>query len=186
MAEFNVDGLIAEKQELESLMMTNPEMEKKVQKLVRKVINKARATLSASLRNDPSVMKSDPRAAYKAVKAAVYRQVFGGNVSILDKKRRATSFSSYHPPRKLKEGQRGGNRMQPSERTRQLQSYYGADRAFILRFLNDGTEERESSIGKRGRIKPRNFFGPRSQKEIKKAAEQLTQLIDELIKQEMR
>jgi hypothetical protein len=71
-------------------------------------------------------------------------------------------------------------------------SYEGADRAFILRFLNAGTDNREAGTrggrmsGNRGRIAPRNFFANSSHKAMQQAADQLNTLIDELIKQEMK
>jgi hypothetical protein len=71
-------------------------------------------------------------------------------------------------------------------------SYEGADRAFILRFLNAGTDVREAGTrsgrmsGNRGRIAPRNFFANSSHTAMQKAAEQLSTLIDEMIKKEIR
>ena len=83
----------------------------------------------------------------------------------------------------------------------------------MLRFLNQGTDGRviefhsdshrsqvkrgsqggdinkygkTTNTGSRGRIAPRNFFGTSSQMAMQKAARELTQLIDELIKQEMK
>ena len=91
--------------------------------------------------------------------------------------------------------------------------YAGESRAFILRFLNQGTNGRTiefnsdshrsqvnrgsqggdvnkygktTNTGSRGRIAPRNFFGTSSHNAMQKAASELTQLIDELIKQEMK
>ena len=81
---FEVDGIVRQKQELESLLMSNPEMEKKVQGLIRKVLLAARRTISGDAKG---VIKSDPRQAYKAVKSAVYRRILGGNVSILSKRK---------------------------------------------------------------------------------------------------
>jgi hypothetical protein len=136
-------------------------------------------------------MKSDPRQAYKAVKSAVYKRILGGSVSILNRKN-AKGGGSYEPPRKLRQGQRGGNRVPRSQRTQQVMSYEGADRAFILRFLNAGTDVREAGTrsgrmsGNRGRIAPRNFFANSSHTAMQKAAEQLSTLIDEMIKKEIR
>lgn len=183
-----IDGLVKQRQELENLMMSSPEMEKRVQKLVRKVLLAARRTIANDAKG---TMRSDPRQAYKAVKTAVYRQILGGNVSILDR-RSAKGGSSYEPVRTLRPGQRGGNRVPRSDRTQQVMSYQGADRAFILRFLNAGTDNRTAGTrggglhGNRGRIAPRNFFASSSHKAMKQAAEQLTTLIDELIRKEMK
>ena len=194
-----VDGFVKQRQELERLMMSNPAMEKKVQGLIRKVLMIARANIGHAAED---AMKSDPRKAYKAVKTAVWRQLLGGSVSILNRKKAGTKFSAYEPPRTLTPGQRGGNRKTRSERTNDLMKYAGIDRGFILRFINAGTHDRSvdftpdesrkmtrwnrhPNTGNRGRITERNFFGNRSHTEMEKASENLVKLIDELIKQEI-
>ena len=194
-----VDGLVQQRQELENLLMSNPAMEKKVQKIVRTVLGHVRKDVSQAARG---AMNADPRQAYKAVKTAVYRQILGGNVSILNKKKRATQFSAYEPPRNP--SRRGGNRMTRSQRTADLIHYAGPDRAFVLRFLNQGTNPRvikdfkydenrkvdkwnkHPNTGFRGRIAPRNFFSLTSHSAMRKASQELQQLIDQLIKQEMK
>ena len=180
--QFEVDGIVKQREELERLMMSNPQMEKQVQKLIRKVLMQARKQVSNAAKGK---MKADPRQAYKAVKTAVYRKILGGSVSILNK-RRAGDSGSYEPPRKLRSGQRGGNRLQRSSRTQQLMSYQGASRAFVLRFINQGTTKRETRYGNRGRIAARNFFSGSSQRAIQQAAAELDNLIDEMIKKEIK
>lgn len=183
---FEVDGLVKQREDLERLLMSNPAMEKKVQGLIRKVLMVARREIGKQIPFE----HGDPRQAYKAVKTSVYRQILGGNVSILNK-RRAGSPGSYEPPRKLRPGQRGGNRVPRGERTDTVMHYQGADRAFVLRFLNAGTQQREAGTrggrlsGNRGNIKPRNFFEPASHQALRNAADQLSHLIDDLIKQEL-
>lgn len=187
---FEVDGLVKQKEALESLMMSNPEMEKRVQKLIRQVLLAARRMVS----NDANgVMKSDPRQAYKAVKSSVYKRILGGSISILNRKN-AKGGGSYEPPRRGTKDPfgRGGNRVPRGQRTQQVMSYQGADRAFILRFMNAGTDVRDAGTrggrlsGNRGRIAPRNFFATSSQKAMEQAAEQLDRLIEELIKKEIQ
>ena len=202
---FEVDGFVEQRKELDKLLMSNPEMEKKVQKLIRTVLSTVRRSLGQAAKENT---ESDPRKAYLAVRTSVYKRILGGNVNILQKKR-AGKPGSYTPTRTLRSGQRGGNRRDRSERTMKLESYYGSDRGFILRFLNAGTQDRAIDFlpnssrehvhrgsqggnlqkygrtvntGNRGRIGARNWFGPRSQKEMESAAETLTQYIDELIK----
>ena len=178
-----IDGLVKEQKALEALMMSNPDMEKKVQGLIRKVLMTVRRAVAQQAKG---AMRSDPRQAYKAVKTAVYRQILGGSVSILNKRRGGTQFSDYEPPRTLRAGQRGGNRIPRSQRTNDLIHYAGPDRAFVLRFINQGTSTRESRYGNRGSIRARNFFATSSHQAMRKASEELTQLIDQLIKQETR
>ena len=189
---FEVDGLVKQKEALESLMMSNPAMEKKVQGLIRKVLMAARREV-AKAAQQPSVMKSDPRQAYKAVKSAVYKRILGGSISILNRKN-AKGGGTYEPPRRGTKDPfgRGGNRVPRGQRTQQVMSYQGADRAFILRFMNAGTDVRDAGTrggrlsGNRGRIAPRNFFATSSHTAMMKAAEQLTILIDDMIKNEIK
>ena len=186
---FEVDGIVRQKQELESLLMSNPEMEKKVQGLIRKVLLAARRTISGDAKG---MMKNDPRQAYKAVKSAVYRRILGGNVSILNKRKAGKRGPVPPVVHQLetrvnsKGNHRGGNRMPRSRRTEDLLTYQGADRGFVLRFLNAGTGDRESRIGNRGSISARNFFENSSQKAMEQAAAQLDALIEDLIKKEIQ
>lgn len=190
--------------------MSNPAMEKKVQGLIRKVLGAVRKNLGQAAREK---MKSDPRNAYKAIRSVVYKRLLGGNVNILNKRRASNAGGGYTPTRTLRSGQRGGNRRARSERTMKLESYEGSDRGFILRFLNAGTEERyirflpdsrrehvnrgskggnmkkygkTINTGHRGHIAKRNWFGNRSQREMETAAQNLSQFIDALIKQEFK
>lgn len=203
---FEVDGLVQQKKELEALLMSNPAMEKKVQGLIRKVLMVARKELS-KVASD--AIKSDPRKAYKAVKTSVYRQILGGSVSILNKKHGKQGYVTPEPPQRTG---RGGNRRQRNPKTIAVQSYIGDSRAFILRFLEAGTGVRTISFvgdphrakvkrgsqggdvskygkttntGSRGRIAPRNFFGTNSHVALTKAAGELSQLIDDMIKKEL-
>ena len=186
---FEVDGLVRQKQELESLLMSNPEMEKKVQGLIRKVLLAARRDVSKSAQDK---IKTDPRQAYKAVKSAVYRRILGGNISILNKRKAGKRGPVPPVVHQLetrvnsKGNHRGGNRMPRSRRTEDLLTYQGADRGFILRFLNAGTSERNTRYGNRGSISARNFFENSSQKAMEQAAAQLDALIEDLIKKEIQ
>ena len=164
---------------LEKLLMSDPEMEKRVQGLVRQVIRQARGRLSQTAKG---TMKSDPRKAYKAVKSSIYRKLLGGSVSILQKRRAGARAAI--PEQQPRTG-RGGNRIKRSRRTEDLLSYEGADRGFILRFLNAGTDVRQSRYGNRGAIAPRNWFGNNSQKEMERAAAELGALIDDVIEKEL-
>ena len=168
---------------LDALLTHNREMDKKLNDLTKKVIRKARGELVKNARVGLD-MDSDPRSAYRAIKSTVYRRIKGGNVSILSK-RRASSKRYPLPP-----STRGR-----SQRTEQLMSYYGADRGFVLRFLNKGIPnprtvkgingkrgfKSPAASGNRGTISSRNWFGHASQAEMEKAAAELEKMIDELI-----
>ena len=93
---FQVDGIVRQREELERLLMSNPDMEKRVQGLIRKVLLEARRVISGDIKASDA-MKSDPRQAYKAVKSAVYKRILGGSVSILAKKRAAKAAGKAGP-----------------------------------------------------------------------------------------
>lgn len=199
-----ITGLDAFEKKIKQLETTNPGFEKRLRGVIRKVLGEARANLSKDATSGLDI-KTDPRKAYKAVRYAVYKRLFGGQVNILQS-RKAGSKSLYEPQRKgtsdLKG--RGGNRVTRTKRTEDIMSYQGKDRGFILRFLNQGTGDRaihqmgnralrtggvsilatKSLGGNRGSISARNWFGGASQKELEKIAGRIQGIIDKVIKEE--
>ena len=170
--------------QLKKLLFKN--MEKEVRDIVKQVLREARNNLSKNGAKEAT--GADPRKAYKAINYTVYKQILGGNINIAPPRRGKVQLREYNKPRKTrsqivdKNGQhRGGNCIQPSERTKKLDSYYGYSRGFILRFLNAGTSSRTSRYGNRGSIAARNWFPGASQKEMEQAAQNLAVYIDKLI-----
>ena len=180
---------------LEKLLMSDPEMEKRVQGLVKQVLREARKKITSAIHSDSSIMKSDPRQAYRAVRHSIYKRLLGGQVNILRKKRAGAR------------GSVGTSRRGQSQRTEDIMSYKGADRGFILRFLEKGTDDRQvahlnnqgiqrttrtgnrdykGEIGNRGHISGRNFFGRLSNEAMAEAAQQLEMLIDEVLQKEFQ
>lgn len=195
-----INGIEELDKKIKQLSTDSPGFEKRLRDAIRKVLGEVRAKLQQSAESGLQ-MKGDPRQAYKAVRYAVYKRILGGQVNILDP--RKVQKAPYNPPRKLQPKQRGGNRMVRSNRTQDLMEYYGASRAFVLRFLNAGTEarynggrngrteqERDKFIianegrNYRGRIAPRNWFGPRSHSELQNAAYRIQDIIDRVINDE--
>lgn len=202
-----IEGMEERIKQLQELQTTNPAMEQRIRKVIREVIKQVRGKLASEAQSGLQ-MKSDPRNAYKAVRSAVYRRIFGGQVNILQS-RKAGGGRFYAPPRTSQAGQRGGNRMTRSERTVALMSYQGKDRGFILRFLNAGTSERGMkdfhydearehvrrgsrggnvskygktiNTGTRGSIAARNWFGNRSHHEMEAAADNIDKMIDDIL-----
>lgn len=166
---------------LNRIITKDARMERELRRLIRKALQKARNDTS---RDVHAAIENDPRKAYKAVLHTVYKRAFGGSVNILMKRKRGAP-TNYHEPRKLKPGQRGGNRIRPSARTEQLKSYGGADRGFVLRFLNAGTDTRQTRFGNRGRISRRDMFARIAPWHMETAAENLAASIEELVIQEM-
>lgn len=174
----------------------NPEMRRRINEVIRQMMKEVRKNLQSNAQSGLQ-MKEDPRKAYKAIKMAVYRKIFGGNVSILSP-RRAGNMRLYEPPRHP--SQRGGNRMKRSGRTTDMMSYQGGDRWMVLQWLNNGTRERyiggrngkteaqynkfvadRNGRGFRGSISARNWFGPRSTQELRSAAANLDKMIDDIV-----
>lgn len=174
----------------------NPMMRKRINEVIRAMMKDVRKRLQSDAQSGLQ-MQSDPRKAYKAVRMAVYRRIFGGQVNILQSNK-AGAGHYYEPPRHP--ARRGGNRMKQSERTHKMMSYQGSERGFILRFLNQGTDvrynggrngqtesdrfrfiESHGGRGHRGSIAARNWFGPRSQAELENAAANLDKMIDDIV-----
>lgn len=151
----NVELLNADEQlqALARLLVEHPETRKRLKESIKTIIKRARKNISTDVH---SALKNDPRNAYKAVKYAVYKQILGGNVSILASRRAGAKYRLI--VKRILDGnpnQRGGNRRPRSQRTEQLDTYYGKDRGFILRFLNQGTDGRAinfKSDSKRGKV----------------------------------
>lgn len=176
----------------------NPEMRRRINEVIRQMMKDVRKNLQDNAQSGLQ-MKSDPRKAYKAIKMAVYRKIFGGNVSILSP-RRAGTLRLYEPPRHP--SRRGGNRIKRPKggRTETMMSYTGGDRWMVLQWLNNGTRERyiggrngkteaqynkfiadRNGRGFRGSISARNWFGPRSTQELRSAAANLDKMIDDIV-----
>lgn len=188
---FQVQGMDALTDKLDRLQLNSPSMEKKIETIIRKAINKAKKIVSeqASI-----AIPHDPRESYKAVKTMVYKQILGGNVSILTKKRKSGKRSSYEPPRTLRPGQRGGNRVKRGARTQQMMDYQGGDRGMIMRWLNSGNTKTNPRIagtrggrlsGNRGSISARNWFPSAGEQGMTDAAQYIVSEIDRLIAEEM-
>lgn len=169
---------IEKNERFEKLLSSDPDMRRKLRKVTGQVLRKARSALSTQAR---SMLPRDPRQAYRAIKSTVYRRTLGGNVSILNKRKASSTRVRIEKERKLREGQRGGNRTKRTKRTEQLDSYWGSDRGFILRFQNAGTAARTSRYGNRGSIAARNWFQGASQAQLQKAAELFCKIIDDEI-----
>lgn len=115
--------------------------------------------------------------ASSAVLRRMYKDRFGGNINIAESKKRISSRKRMYTPGKIKP-------RHVSDRTRQLNEYYGPDRSFVLKFLENGTDVRtaktygptgrgsKASWGARGNIAPRSFFHGMSS-DMEQAAQQL-------------
>ena len=173
--------IVEQQQILEQALSTNPKTQKALQKLIRKALMEVRPELVSAARG---AMDSDPRGAAHGIRTAVYKKILGGNINILNMRKKAGKPTTYEPPRKLQPHQRGGNRVPRGERTNTVMHYGPHDRQWILRFINSGTSDRMAGSrggrlsGNRGSIAARNFFGSAGSSALTKAADNLATLID--------
>lgn len=181
--ELNEQQVKQQSQAFARLLVSDKEMRIRIRKIIREELKDT----AKRLREDATFeMHEDPRKAYRAVKSTVYRKILGGNVSILNPKRAGTRYQ-LNRPRKLDASphQWGGNRVKRSPRTEQVDSYFGKDRAFVLRFLNSGTGARRAGSrgghlsGNRGNIAARNWFVNMAPHEIDLAAGNIAQIVEE-------
>jgi hypothetical protein len=201
---FTIEGYEEQMKQLKQMMTDDPTFRRRINAVLSQVLKEARKAISEDAK---SVVKNDPRHAYKAVRSAVYKRIIGGQVNILQK-RKAGAPTGYRKPLKGLP-KRGGNRWGRSQRTKDLEGYEGTDRGFILRFLNAGTADRgitsytdsggtrhslgsassqniktHALTGNRGSISARNWFGGASHAAIEKASLQLQELMDRIIANE--
>lgn len=106
--------------------------------MIRKRMNEAKKDIADAA---TIAMNNDPREARRAVKVQIYKRILGANINILEN-RKVTYFRVYNRPRKLKPGQRGGNRMPRTAGTERRNMYFGESRAFVLRYINSTTKKR--------------------------------------------
>ena len=177
-------------------MTVDSEMAKRFRELIFQELKRVRYDIAGGLK----FANGDPRGTRGAVKRYIASKYLGGIVSIRDGKK-SGSRNSYESPRKLRPGQRGGNRMIRSQRTEDMLHYGPDDRSFILRFINSGTHPRYANgrNGKwnkrgenstffklqeqgdyyRGSIAPRNFMSTLGKPSMRRAVENLSKMIDE-------
>lgn len=185
-ADVEVTGIIENQAMFERLMTTQPDFDKNFRAVIRKALQEARKNLSKDAR---SAMNEDPRKAYKAVKHTVYKELFGGNLSILQK-RKGTAGPKYQliRHRKLDDNprQRGGNRRPVNNGTdaARLNAYFGSDRGFVLRFINAGTISRQTRFGNRGAIRQTGWFAHTAPWQMENAAEIVANAVNEYIKKQ--
>jgi len=179
-----VDEMEAERQmkALARLLISNPATKRAVKRIFGKEVRAARSRVVKDMKAN---LSNDPRQAYKAVKAAVYKRIIGGNISDLAG-RNVKQMAVWRKERKLDQNphQRGGNRRKRSDRTKQLDGYVGKDRGFILRFLDAGTDERRVKYGlkgRRGKIRARHMFGISGVFQMEMAAEKIGNALEELL-----
>ena len=199
---FDYEGVAELREQLDRLLTSKPEMEKKLRDIIRDVLKGARNDLARNAQSGLK-MNSDPRQAYRAVRSSVYKRILGGNVNILSRRKAGKPGPETLPP--APRTGRGGNRRKRSERTKQMMSYWGEDRSMVLRWLNQGTQQRcikfmektkradygyktrmvsrPSKYGNRGAISARHWFDGASMAVLENAVDELKTRIEDLIEE---
>ena len=194
--DINDQILENQKHALQACMTVDSEMGKRLRELIFQELKRVRYDIAGGLK----FANGDPRETRRAVKRYIASKYLGGVVSIRDGKA-SGSRNSYEAPRKLRPGQRGGNRMIRSQRTDDNLHYGPDERSFILRFINSGTRPRYANgrNGKwdrrgnnstffklqeqgdyyRGSIAPRNFMSRLGNPSMQRAIENLSKMVDE-------
>ena len=172
-----ISGLVENQARFEHLLSTDPCFDTSVRTVIRRVLKEARGKISEDAK---SYIQDDPRKAYRAVKHTVYKSLFGGNVSILSKRRAGPKYDLIRQ-KKLQPGQVGGNRRPRVASRNRLDQYYGSDRGFILRFLTSGTVSRDTRYGNRGAIRSTNMFSHIATWHMEEAARQVAEAINEYV-----
>ena len=177
MADSIITGMEGYARKLDKLKTTDPELAKMLQGAILQALRNVRKELSKNAKTGLQ-MESDPRQAVRAIRHTVYRRIFGGNVNILQGRRKKVTSDDL------------GKR-----------KYFGAERGYVLRFLNQGTIERVVGFrnnkanltryeaylksgdraGRRGHIEARNWFGGASETELKKMSAMLDEYINRVI-----
>ena len=179
--DVNDSVVVEQRKVLEQALSTNPKTQKALQKLIQEVLIEARQQVVSAARG---ALDSDPRGAAHSIRRTVYKKLLGGNLNILNMRKRAGKPTNYEPPHTLRPHQRGGNRVPRGSRTNTVMHYGPHDRGWILRIVNGGTTERTAGTrggrlsGHRGAIAPRNFFAPAANSALMHAADNLANLID--------
>lgn len=158
---------------------------------IRRVFAKVAKPVKASVQQGfRSSVKSDRRKAWKGVRVITLKGGKGVIVGLLNPRKAGNAMAM--PPKP--NGGRSGIRRhrKRSDRTNQVDGYQGADRSFILRMHNQGTEprfagSRDDNMRRayRGRLSAKRFFD-RAEAGMKQATQQLTKELEKIIEQKVK
>ena len=132
-----------------------------------------------------AALGSDTKQAFKGVRLVKYKRVMGGNINILTPRKGSTYVISSERPRIR-------NRYR-SDRTKQMESYAGPSRSFVLRFIEGGTVQRTAGTkysnkggsGNRGAITAKGFMST-AQSEMSRSPENLWKQISLIMEQQFK
>lgn len=130
-----------------------------------------------------ATVKEDPRNTYKAVRIITLKRGAGVVVGLLNP-RKAGAPGTYVKKR----GGRSGiiRRRERSKRTIQVDGYRGADRAWLMRIVNQGTVNGPRKAGTRGTLKKPANRGELSAKKFFMAGEQAMKTAEKTFIEEIK
>lgn len=133
---------------VEKLQYDNLVKSADIRKVFGKVAKPVKQTVQQGAR---AAMRKDPRKAWKGVRVITLKNGRGVVVGLLNPRKAGNAMAM--PPRPT--GGRSGIRRnrKRSARTNQVDGYQGADRAWILRIVNQGTVNGPREAGTRGTLK---------------------------------
>ena len=158
---------------------------------VRKVFAKVAKPVKQSVQQGArSSMKKDPRKAWKGVRVITLKGGKGVVVGLLNPRKAGNSMAVGSNSTGGKSGIR--RKRKRSARTNQVDGYQGADRSFILRMHNQGTESRMAGTrdgnmkaANRGRLTAKRFFD-RAASGMQRASQQLSVELGKIIEQKSK
>lgn len=135
-----------------------------IRKVFRKVMTPVRKVIQNAAK---TAVPNDPRESWRGVRVITLKNGAGAVVGLLNPFGPARSMVLHRKPRG---GKSGIIRNRPkSDRTKQVEGYFGKDRAWILRIVNQGTTGRFA--GTRGTLKHKAYRGVISAKKFFRASE---------------
>ena len=158
---------------------------------VRKVFAKVAKPVKQSVQQGArSSMKKDPRKAWKGVRVITLKGGKGVVVGLLNPRKAGNAMAVGSNSTGGKSGIRRHRKR--SARTNQVDGYQGADRSFILRMHNQGTEirmagtrDRKMKAANRGRLTAKRFFD-RAASGMQRASQQLSVELGKIIEQKSK
>lgn len=158
---------------------------------VRKVFAKvAKPVKQSAQQGARSSMKKDPRKAWKGVRVITLKGGKGVVVGLLNPRKAGNAMAVGSNSTGGKSGIR--RKRKRSARTNQVDGYQGADRSFILRMHNQGTERRMAGTrdgnmkaANRGRLTAKRFFD-RAASGMQRASQQLSVELGKIIEQKSK
>lgn len=172
---------------VERLQYNNLVKTSDIRKVFAKVVKPVKTTVQRGFR---AAVKSDPRKAWKGVRIITLKGGKGVVVGLLSPRKAGKPIAVGSNSTGGKSGIR--RKRKRSKRTNQVDGYQGADRSFILRMHNQGTEPRFAGTrdgnmrrANRGKLTAKRFFD-RAEAGMKTASQSLATELGKIIEKKAK